>query len=83
MLTLAILASIGFAFAGRPRAFQTLYYYNGSQYLPVGILGENYICEASTNVCTYSYSNGNYVPHDINSTYVPVMLSVPAAKSSK
>jgi hypothetical protein len=85
IMTLGILAGISLAFAGRPRAFQTLYYYNGSQYLPVGILGENYYCEASspTTVCTYTYSNGSYVPFETGSTYVQIDLRAPFARKSK
>jgi hypothetical protein len=82
---MSLVILVGFAFAGRPRAFQTLYNYNGSQYLPVGILGENYVCESAspTTVCTYSYSNGNYIPYETGSMYVPIELSTPAGKESK
>jgi hypothetical protein len=80
IMTLVIVASVSFAFAGRPRALQTLYYWNGTQYWPVGILGENYVCEAASpsSVCTYTYSNGNYVPYETGSIYVPVGLTAAA-----
>jgi hypothetical protein len=49
--------------------------------VPVGLLGVNYICVASSQVCTYSYSNGIYVPYEINATYVPVELTADHGKS--
>jgi hypothetical protein len=73
ILTLAILSSIGGAFASRPHALQSgLYYYNGSGYMPAGTMGLTYVCESSTNVCTYTYSQGVYTPYQIASTYTPI-----------
>jgi hypothetical protein len=49
------------------------------------IKGENYVCEAAspTTVCTYTYSNGNYIPYETGSMYVPIGLSMLAANKSK
>jgi hypothetical protein len=48
-------------------------------------MGENYVCEAAspTTVCTYSYTNGNYIPYETGSMYVPIGFSAPAGKKSK
>ncbi len=62
ILTFAILFSIGSAFATRPRALSTLYYYNGSGYVPAGTLGVNYVCETSPNVCTYTLQRRRLYP---------------------
>jgi hypothetical protein len=75
ILTFAILFSIGSAFATRPRAYQSLYYYTGSGYAIAGELGVNYVCETSSNVCTYTYSDGEYVPYQTLSTYTQVELT--------
>jgi hypothetical protein len=75
ILTFAILFSIGSAFATRPRAYQSLYYYNGEGYLLAGELGVTYVCETSSNVCTYTYSDGEYVPYQTLSTYTQVELT--------
>jgi Family of unknown function (DUF6520) len=73
ILTLAILSSIGGAFASRPHALSGLYYFNGETYMPVtGQLGVTYVCEASTDVCTYTYSQGVYSPYQTASTYTPI-----------
>jgi hypothetical protein len=73
ILTFAILFSIGGAFASRPHALVSgLYWYNGTEYLPVGELGVTYVCEASSLVCTYTYSNGVYTPYQIASSYTPI-----------
>jgi hypothetical protein len=75
ILTFAILFSIGSAFANRPRAYQSLYYYTGSGYALVGELGVTYVCETSSNTCTYTYSDGEYMPYQTASTYTPVELT--------
>ena len=68
ILTLAILFSIGSAFATRPRAaFGTLYYWTGSGYALAGTLGVNYVCETSADVCTYTLSGGVYTPYQTRS----------------
>ena len=80
ILTLVILFSIGAAFATRPKPYQTLYYYNGSQYLPAGTMGLNYYCTSSANVCTYSYSGGVYTPYMTAAAYTPLGVTTAKAK---
>jgi hypothetical protein len=87
ILTLAILSSIGGAFATRPHALVSgLYYFNGEGYLPAGTLGITYVCETSSNICTYTYSGGVYTPYQIQSNYTPILLTPttkPAPKKDK
>ncbi len=88
ILTFAILFSIGSAFATRPHAnFGTLYYYNGSGYSPAGTLGITYVCETSSNVCTYTYGGGVYTPYQTSSNYTPLGITAeptkPAPKTEK
>jgi hypothetical protein len=80
ILTFAILLSIGSAFATRPHNFGTLYYWDGSGYMPVGQLGVTYVCTSSTSTCTYTYSNGVYTPYNNNSTYTPIGATTPTTK---
>jgi hypothetical protein len=80
ILTFVILFSIGAAFATRPHPCQTLYYYNGSQYLAAGVMGYNYTCESSSSVCTYSYSGGVYTPYMTGASYTPLGLTTKKAK---
>jgi hypothetical protein len=81
ILSFAILISISGAFASRPHTLQGLYYYNGTQYMPAGELGLAYVCESSTSVCTYTYSNGVYTPYNTASTYTPIEVT-PTTKPS-
>jgi hypothetical protein len=86
IMTLAILFSIGGAFASRPHTLQPgIYYWTGSGYMPAGTIGVTYVCEASTNICTYSYANGVYTPYSVRSSYTPIALTTtkPAPKKSK
>jgi hypothetical protein len=84
ILTFAILFSIGGAFASRPHTLQSgLYYFNGSQYMPAGTMGVSYVCETSTNICTYSFSGGVYTPYQIQSNYTPVAVTPPTKPSPK
>jgi hypothetical protein len=85
ILTFAILFSIGSAFATRPHALMgTLYYYNGEGYLPVsGTLGVNYVCESSSNTCTYTYSNGQYIPYQNAATYTNLGVTTPTKPEPK
>lgn len=81
ILTLAILFSIGSAFATRPRAaFGTLYYWTGSGYAPAGTLGVNYVCETSSNVCTYTLSGGVYTPYQTLSNYTRIGVTTPTTQ---
>ena len=84
ILTFAILFSIGSAFATRPRAtFGTLYYWTGSGYAPAGTLGINYVCETSSDVCTYTYSGGVYTPYQTLSSYVTLGATTPSKPEPK
>ena|ERR1700722_17347153 len=81
ILTFVVLFSIGAAFATRPKPYQTLYYYNGSQYLAAGTMGRDYTCVTpSANVCTYSYSGGVYTPYMTDAQYTPIALTTAKAK---
>lgn len=80
IMTIVILFSITAAFAFRPHAYQTIYYYNGSGYSIAGTMGVNYTCEESTEVCTYTYSNGIYTPYITDATYTPLGITTPPAK---
>lgn len=63
IMTLAILLSIGGAFATRPHydcTFSTQYFWNGSGYSPAGTFGISFICMAGVNSCTYVLVNGGY-----------------------
>jgi hypothetical protein len=73
ILTLAILSSVGGAFASRPHALTGLYYFNGEGYVPItGQLGVTYVCESSTSTCTFTYSQGVYTPYQTASSYTPI-----------
>ena len=68
-LSLAILLSIGGAFATRPqhKTNGMLFYWNGLGYIPVnGTIGQDYICEGDLNVCTYIFipSTQTYQPYN-------------------
>lgn len=70
VLTFAIVLSIASAFATRPQPLQSgLYYWNGSGYVAAGQMGVNYVCETSSNICTYTYSGGVYTPYQTASNY--------------
>jgi hypothetical protein len=83
MLSLAVLLSVGGAFAFRSRQPSWgIYYYNGSQYLPAGTMGLNYTCTTpSANVCTYSYQGFNvYTPYMVDAQYTPIGLKTDNSK---
>jgi hypothetical protein len=81
ILTFVVLFSIGVAFATRPKPYQTLYYYNGSQYIAAGVMGRDYTCiTPSSNVCTYSYSGGVYTPYMTAAQYYPLGITTEKAK---
>jgi hypothetical protein len=84
ILTFAILLSIGSAFATRPQAnFGSLYYWTGSGYALAGTEGENYVCESSSNICTYTYSSGVYTPYQTLSTYINLGATTPSKPEPK
>lgn len=65
IMTLAILLSIGAAFASRRSldcrtAIQ--YYYNGSGYSNAGTEGVSYVCETGSSTCTYYLIGLTYTP---------------------
>jgi hypothetical protein len=63
IMTLAILLSIGGAFATR-RSFDCRtapqYYWNGTGYLPAGKIGIDYVCQSSAQNCTFWLVGGVY-----------------------
>lgn len=78
LMTLAIVFSIGGAFATRshpPKDVENgLYYYNGFGYIPVdGNQGQGYLCINLANVCTYFFNSSTqtYNPYTVGS-YTPV-----------
>ena len=89
ILTLVILSSIGAAFATRPAKLQSgLYYWNGSEYIPVpGTMGQTWICVSpSSAVCCYTYAFGVYTPYLSGSQYTPIGIDgkpSPVAKKGK
>jgi hypothetical protein len=63
IMTLAILSSIGGAFATRPHydcTFSTQYFWNGAAYAPAGTFGVSFICMTGLNSCTYTLVSGVY-----------------------
>jgi hypothetical protein len=59
IMALTIVLSVGGAFASRPhqgdcRTAQQ-YYLTAGGYNPTGVWGTNYVCDQSTNVCTYIF----------------------------
>jgi len=82
ILASAILFSICSAFATRPKPLQSgLYYWNGSEYIAAGQMGVNYVCETSSNTCTFTYSDGVYTPYQTASNYTPIELkTAPSTK---
>jgi Family of unknown function (DUF6520) len=83
ILSFAILISISGAFASRPHTLQGLYYYNGTQYMPAGTLGVTYVCETTSSVCTYTYSQGVYTPYNTDATYTPINANPPTKPAPK
>jgi len=89
IMTLAIVFSVGSAVATRlysdTRAQSNLYYWNGNMYVAAGQYGVVYICQSSSSVCTYSYSNGVYTPYQTLGTYSPlsVIKNEPPKKKAK
>jgi hypothetical protein len=79
IMTLAVVFSVGSAVATRlysdTKAQNNLYYFNGTQYMPAGQYGVTYICQSSSTICTYSYSNGVYTPYQTLGQYTFVTLT--------
>lgn len=38
------------------------YYYNGSSYIPAGVLGKDYMCVSGSSTCSYYVAGGTYYP---------------------
>lgn len=83
MVTAALIA-VSVALASRPHwncTQLTNYYWNGENYVAVGVMGEDYFCSSSGNVCTY-YLNGNtYTPCQAG-TYTPLSVNDSKAATS-
>jgi hypothetical protein len=73
LMTLAVLLSIGAAFATRRSVdchLSAQYYFNGQTYLPAGVIGQDYGCTIGSATCTYYLVNGSYVACQIGQ-FVP------------
>lgn len=46
------------------------YHFDGSGYVPAGTFGDDYLCTASSDTCTYFKEAGYFVPCR-NGTYTP------------
>ena len=82
IMTLAILSSIGGAFATRPHydcTFNTQYFWNGSGYSPAGTFGITFACLQSPNTCSYVLVNGVYTQCRIG-TYTAINVTDNSAK---
>jgi hypothetical protein len=57
LMSLAVLVSVGGAFASRLHNFgcsgDTQYYYAGGGYSLAGVEGSDYVCDAGSGTCTY------------------------------
>jgi hypothetical protein len=74
IMTLAILLSIGGAYATRPHydcTFSTQYRLSGSGYVPAGQFGVDFACLDSPYTCSYTLVNGQYVQCRIG-TWTPI-----------
>lgn len=80
IMTLAILLSIGSAFATRMHfdsKTPLLYYWDGHDFLPAGTYGVDFVCVVSTTACTYTLVNGVYTPYQLGA-YVAVDAHKPS-----
>ena len=62
-IAMAILVSIGGAFATRSRIdcrYSLQYYQVGSSFVPAGEIGVNYVCEVGPGICTFYQVGSNY-----------------------
>ena len=66
IMALTIVLSVSGALATRPQGdcrTQQQYYWTGGGFMPTGTWAVNYLCDASTNVCTYITDGvGGYYP---------------------
>ncbi|HEY4060688.1 MAG TPA: DUF6520 family protein [Puia sp.] len=83
-MALAIILSVGGAMATRPHhaKIDTLYFYNGTAYIPAGELGTDYICQSSANVCTYAFNGITYTPY-MQGNYDNVQFQATKVKENK
>lgn len=74
IMTLAIVFSVGAAFATRPHKTGdgTLYHMlsNGA-FVPAGSFGVSYFCPDSQNTCTYTFDGAHYWPY-MSGDYTPI-----------
>ena len=74
IMSLTVLLSVGGALATRPhrsKAFDAVYWFNGNTYLPAGSYMQDYICQSSSNTCTYTFDGvSTYTPYQQGS-YTP------------
>jgi hypothetical protein len=80
IMTLAILLSIGGAFATRPHydcTFNAQYHLTNTGFVSAGTFGVDFICIESSNVCSYTLVNGQFVKCRAGDF---VDLDTPAAK---
>jgi hypothetical protein len=73
MLTAILIAGVG-ALATRSKQACLMspnYYWNGSTYSPAGVMGADFYCASSGNVCTYVLAGGMYFPCSTG-TYTPM-----------
>jgi len=62
---IAIVVGTVTAWASQPQQVcqgLTQYYFNGSTYIPAGVLGKDYICASGASTCTYYVAGGTYFP---------------------
>jgi len=66
IMALTIVASVSGAFATAPQhdcRTDQQYYWTGGGFMPTGVWAVNYLCDASSNTCTYTTDGfGHYFP---------------------
>jgi hypothetical protein len=87
IMTLIISLSVGGALATAPQhdcRTDPQYYLTGGGYMPAGTFGVNYLCDASSNNCTYTTDGfGNYYPCRSGNYRIPVLTDNTKLKSNK
>ena len=62
----AIITAVSFAFALREQKPNCTslpqFYFDGSSFQPAGELGVDYVCQSSSDTCTYIEEGGRYIP---------------------
>jgi hypothetical protein len=65
IMTLAICLSLGGALATAPQhdcRTDQQYFLSGSVYMPAGVFGQTFLCDAGLSPCTYTFDGVNYWP---------------------